>query len=229
LEETLMPLAQEDLAGFTAHVRKAMFDGARTHRWPDNFTNLWPNITPEYRFQHTLHVLKFVEMLQREDGGDLEVLQTSAIFHDVSHFSCHYDVHGRVSAEMARTYLVERGLDSTFVDRVYQTIDDHASDKPPSYYLTDAPVESIILIEADLADKLGPNGVVTHLLLSGYNRRLWQATNEALERFVIGRGERALSSGKIRWTPAGRRLIEERLAWVRRFLGEIREDIACVF
>lgn len=232
-----MNVTKQDLEVFTEHVRNTMFEGAKTHRWPDEFADLWPNITPEYRFQHTLHVRGFVERLQGEEGGELEVLQVAAIFHDVSHFYCSYDAHGRVSAEMARDYLKSHRSTSgspfspDFIDRVFLTIDDHASNKPDTYYLTEAPLESRILIEADLADKLGLNGVVTHLLLSGYNQRFWRETNDALERYVIGRGERALANDgkKFRFTPAGRRLIEERLDRVRRFLAEMKEDIACVF
>jgi len=230
-------VADRDLLLFTEHVRQAMFDGAKTHKWPDEVADLWPNVTPEYRFQHTLHVRRFVERLQGEEGGDLAVLQTSAIFHDISHFYCSYDVHGRVSAEMARDYLggrrdsSGRSFSPEFIDRVFLTIDDHASDKPDTYYLEEAPLESMILIEADLADKLGVSGVVTHLLISGYNHRLWQAATEALERHVVGRGERALARDgqRLRFTPAGRRLIEQRLDRAKLLLQEIREDIACVF
>ncbi len=232
-----MNVTSKDLDLFTEHVRQAMFQGASTHRWPNEFAGLWPNITPEYRFQHTLHVRRFAERLQREEGGDLEVLQVAAIFHDVSHFYCSYDVHGRVSAEMARDYLTGhastsgRPFSADFIGKVFLTIDDHASDKPEAYYLEEAPPESMMLIEADLADKLGVNGIVTHLLLSGHSHRLWRETIETLERYVIRRGERALADDgrKFRMTRAGRRLIEERLDRVKRFLAEMREDIACEF
>ncbi len=232
-----MNVTEQDLELFTGHVRETMFRCAQTHRWPDELANLWPNITPEYRFQHTFHVRRFSETLQAQEGGDLEVLQVAAIFHDVSHFCTSYDEHGRVSAEMTRDYLGSRPSSSgaafapAFIDKVYLTIDDHASDKPASYYLAQAPLESMILIEADLADKLGPSGLVSHLLLSGRNGRFWKATNAALEEHVIGRGERALANDgkRYRLTPAGRRLIEERLAWTKDLLEEIKTDIACIF
>jgi hypothetical protein len=232
-----LSVAESDLQLFTAHVRETMFKGAETHRWPDEWANLWPNITPEFRFQHTLHVRRLVERLQGEEGGDLSVLQTAAIFHDISHFCSAYDVHGHVAAEMTRDYLsgrrdaAGRAFSADFIDKVYLTIDDHASNKPDSYYLGEVPHESMLLIQADLADKLGPCGAVNQLLLSGYNHRFWQATIEALELYVIGRGERALANDgkRHRLTRAGRRLIEERMAWVRDFLIEMRQDMACVF
>ncbi len=232
-----MTVTEEDLQVFTEHVRDTMFRCSESHRWPDEFADLWPNITPQYRFQHTLHVRRFCERLRAEQGGDLEVLRVAAIFHDISHFCAPYGDHGRVSAEMARDYLRAHRSGSgvpygpAFIDKVFLTIDDHASDKSDAYYLSEAPLESMILIEADLADKLGPSGLVSHLLLSGYNRRFWRATNEALEQYVIGRGERALANDGLRYrlTPAGRRLIEERLAWTKRLLEQIRADVACIF
>ncbi len=232
-----MTVGAADLVLFTEHVRQTMFEGAKTHVWEPEFAELWPNITPEYRFQHTLHVRRFVERLQGEEGGDLEVLQTAAIFHDISHFHCSYDVHGRVSAEMARHYLETHRTAAGgpfppwFIDKVFLTIDDHASDKAHSYYLEQAPLESMILIEADLADKLGVNGTMSHLLISGHKERFWRETLEGLERYIIARGERALANDgkKFRMTPAGRRLIEERVAWVKRFLAEARTEIACEF
>lgn len=226
----------DDLRVFTDHVRRTMFECAATLDRPVA-AEFWPLVTPQYRFQHTLHVRRFIERLQAEEGGDLGLLQTSAIFHDISHFSTTYDQHGRVSAEMARDYLTtHRGstgapFPAEFIDRVYLTIDDHASDKPSSYYLEEVPLESMLLIEADLLDKLGPNGAVAHLLLSGANHRLWQAAIATIERDVIGRGERALGNDGKRFhlTPHARRMIEERLTWTRHFLAEVREDVACLF
>ena len=142
-----MNVSDQDLELITDHVRETMFRCAETHQWPDEFANLWPNITPEYRFQHTLHVRRFCEILQAREGGDLEVLRVAAIFHDISHFCTGYREHGRVSAEMARDYLGSHRSSSgeTFspalIERVYLTIDDHASDKPASYYLSQAPLE----------------------------------------------------------------------------------------
>ncbi len=229
-------LTTDDLQVFTDHVRRTMFECAVTLDRPQA-AEFWPLSTPEYRFQHTLHVRRFVERLQAEEGGDLELLQTSAIFHDISHFSTTYDQHGRVSAEMARDYLTSHRsstgepFPADFIDRVFLTIDDHASDKPSSYYLDEVPLESMLLIEADLLDKLGPNGAFAHLLLSGANHRLWQAALATIERDVIGRGERALGNDGKRFhlTPVARRMIEERLAWTKHFLAEVREDVACLF
>lgn len=230
-------LTSQDLESFTAHVRETMFSGAKTHVWPPEQAHLWPMITPEYRFQHTLHVRRFVEVLQAEDGGDLTVLQTAAIFHDISHFHTSYDDHGRVSAEMAKDYLTNHPSSegtlfrAAFIDRVFTTVDDHASDKPDAYFLNEAPLESMILIEADLLDKVGPTGVISHLMLQGANRRFWREAIDDLQRRVIDRGRRALGNDgrKFRMTPAGRRLIEERLAWTEQFLAAAQSDTLSVF
>lgn len=228
-------ITDEDLERFTAYVRETMFEGAKTHRWPEEVADFWPSISPEYRFQHSLHVRRFVERLQREEGGDPDVLRTAAIFHDVSHFRCPNEIHGRVAADMARSYLEShtsasgRPFPPAFIDKVHLTIDDHGGDKPETYYLEELPLESAHLITADLADKIGPAGVISHLMLCGHKRRLWRETKDTIERYLIGRAERALSGKRLRLTPAGRRLIEERLEWTRNFVRQMSEDIALVF
>jgi len=222
-------ITEEQLSHFTDYVRRTMFDDAAERGVPEDFRDSWPLISPEYRFQHTLHVRKFIEKLQAEEGGDLAVLQTAAIFHDISHFRVHYSEHGRVSAEMARDYLTAESLPREFVDKVYLTIDDHSSDKPDSYYRNELPLESQLLIEADLLDKIGPIGVTATILLCGYNGEFWQCIDSRIRKHVIGRGERALDHPLITFTLTGRSLVEERLAWTRRFLEDMREDIACVF
>lgn len=200
-------------------------DGSQP-RSPDEF---WPLTSPEYRFQHTLHVRRFIERLQAEEGGDLDVLRTAAIFHDISHFRVGYESHGPASADLLRDYLTPLGYPPGFIDRVHLTVVDHYSDKPESYYRDELPLESQLLIEADVLDKVGPIGVTAHILLCGANRRFWQAIDEYVTRDVLGRGERALKHPLIRLTPTGRRLMEERVAWTRRFLAEMKEDVACVF
>jgi uncharacterized protein len=222
-------ITEEDLDRFTRYVRTTMFEDAAGRETPEDVRDFWPFITPEYRFQHSLHVRRFVEKLQEGEGGDLDVLRTAAVFHDISHFRVDYSVHGRVSAEMARDYLISNGYPAPFVDLVHLTVDDHSSEKPDSYYREELPIESQLLIEADLLDKLGPVAVTSTILLCGHNRQYWGSIEERVVKYVIGRGNRALNHPVIRFTPTGRRLVEERLAWTRRFLEEMKEDVACLF
>jgi len=86
-----------------------------------------------------------------------------------------------------------------------------------------------LLIEADLLDKIGPIGVTATILLCGHNGEFWQSIDSRIRKYVIGRGERALDHPLITFTPTGRGLVEERLTWTRRFLEDMKEDIACVF
>lgn len=204
-------------------------DAARRAATSPAPVELWPLNSPEYRFQHTLHVRRFVERLHAGEGGDLDVLRAAAIFHDISHFRVDYDTHGLASADLAREHLTAAGYPPGFVDRVHRTVFDHSSDQPESYYRERLPLESQLLIEADVLDKVGPIGVTAHILLCGRNGRFWQAIEEFVTRDVLGRGERALDHPLIRLTPTGRRLMEERLAWTRRFLADMKEDVAGIF
>lgn len=216
-----------DYERFLVYVKDTMFSDSRTHSVHD--PQFWPMVSPEYRYQHTLHVRRYIELLQAQEGGELDVLITSAIFHDISHFRVDYRGHGRVSAQMTRDYLSGAGYDQDFVDRVYLTVDDHSSDKPMSYYQTEAPLESRLLIEADFLDKIGPVGVFTQLLHDGSHRRLWKEIEGRFQQYLVDRGNRALNNPQFPLTLTAQRLVREKVDWTQRFLEDVRREIAFEF
>ena len=75
----------------------------------------YDNITDRKRpfrnkLDHTLRVLAWVRRIAEEEGGDLELLTTCAIFHDVG-YTVDPPNHPAVSARMCDEYLAARGFD----------------------------------------------------------------------------------------------------------------------
>ncbi|MHB8928813.1 MAG: hypothetical protein ACYC9Q_14420 [Bacillota bacterium] len=79
----------DDLQAFTDHVKRTMFESAATLDRPEA-AEFWPLVTPEYRFQHTIHVRRFVQRLQAEEGGDLETAPD--VGHLPRHLSLQHDL-----------------------------------------------------------------------------------------------------------------------------------------
>jgi uncharacterized protein len=111
----------------------------------------------------------------------------AALFHDIAKLEVDQDVHAEAGARIAREYL-ETHCDypRSFVEQVYDAIEDHSYQGP----LTDLPLETRCLIEADLLDKVGANGMALMLLRMGYESRTHMDAAEMIGR-VLERGRDA--------------------------------------
>ena len=82
-----------------------------------------PNYPFRSRFRHTLRVLMWVERLQKELGGDLDILTYSAILHDCAWNG--KENHAVVSYRVAKDFLDDFEMEKEFKRKVLEGILHH--------------------------------------------------------------------------------------------------------
>lgn len=154
-------------------------DGGRM-RW-------YPWHSAEYRFTHIRNVVDLGERIAREEGADVDVVRVAALFHDIAKLEAEQEEHADEGARIARKYLETHGdFAPSFVDQVGAAIADHSHQGD----LSELPLETRCLIEADVLDKAGANGAALMLLRMGYEARTHVDAAEMIDR-VLERGENA--------------------------------------
>ena len=188
-------------------------DGGRM-RW-------YPWHSAEYRFNHIRNVVDLAERIAIEEGADVEVTKVAALFHDVAKLEADQDVHAEAGAEVARKYLQTHGeYPDSFIDAVCRSVEDHSYQGP----VTDVALETQCLIEADLLDKVGANGMTLMLLRMGYESRTDTDSAQVGDR-VLDRGKEAASrvESDAAESVAHKRL--KRVKWFREWLADEVADI----
>lgn len=88
----------------------------------------------EYRLQHSYRVANIGKMIAEKEGFDVTEMVIACLLHDVSYrdeFETQEDWvnHGRNSAQIARTFLEELGMDETRINDICYGIAIHVDDK----------------------------------------------------------------------------------------------------
>jgi uncharacterized protein len=176
----------------------------------------YPWHSADYRYNHIVNVVGLAERIARREGADVDVVKVAALFHDIAKLDADQEVHAEEGARIAREYLESRGeFPQSFVDRVYQSVADHSHQGE----LEALPIETRCLIEADLLDKIGANGVALMLLRMGYEARTHMGAADMVER-VLERGKDAAERVE---SDAAESIAHERLKrakWFREWLEE---------
>ncbi len=147
----------------------------------------YPWHSAEYRFNHIRNVVSLAETIAEREGANVDVTRVAALFHDIAKLEVDQDVHADEGARIAREYLTNRGdYPESFVDQVCEAVREHSYQGP----LSDLPLETRCLIEADLLDKVGANGTALMLLRMGYESRTHMDAAEMVGR-VLERGKDA--------------------------------------
>lgn len=155
-------------------------DGGRM-RW-------YPWHSAEYRFNHILNVVSVATHIAEKEGANTDVVRVAALFHDIAKLEVDQDVHAEAGARITREYLRSHcEYPSSFVDEVCDSIETHSYQGS----LTDLPLEARCLIESDLLDKVGANGMTLILLRMGYEARTHTDAPEMINR-IVERGENVL-------------------------------------
>jgi uncharacterized protein len=174
----------------------------------------YPWHSAEYRFNHILNVVDLATEIARKEGANVDVTRVAALFHDIAKLEAEQDRHAEVGANIAKEYLTTRGeYPPSFVEQVAQAVEDHSYQGE----LTNLPLETQCLIEADILDKVGANGATLLLLRMGYESRTHMDASEMVER-VIERGrdaEERIRSDTAE-SVAHRRL--KRVVWLKEWL-----------
>ncbi len=183
----------------------------------------------EYRWQHTLNVLRNAELILAGEGAqasEAEVVRFAVILHDVSMFDCAHEIHGQVSATIAEKYLTDQGYPPDFVSRVGRAVAEHGIDLGPIPPVEQGELLSWagkVVLEADILDKLGASAITGALLDLGEQRKLiHECRQELAEGFSM---ERAVAFKDYIWTTTGRKLAEQRFDFYLRFLEQLAEEV----
>ncbi|WP_135533499.1 HD domain-containing protein [Halostella pelagica] len=176
----------------------------------------YPWHSADYRHNHILNVVELAEEIARAEGADVDVTRVAALFHDVAKLDAEQDIHAEEGARVAREYLQSRGdYPQSFVDAVCNSVAEHSYQGD----LSDLPLETQCLVEADLLDKVGANGTALMLLRMGYEARTHMDAAEMVDR-VLERGRDAADRVQTDTAEsiAYRRL--KRVKWFREWLSD---------
>ena len=120
---------------------------------------------PAHDWQHNLRVMAMCERIGREEGADMTILRLSALLHDIGRAEERRtgECHAKISARVAGSWLMERGMTDDFISCVQSTILAHRfrKDRPPTT------LEEQILFDADKLDSIGAIGVGRAFAYSG--------------------------------------------------------------
>jgi uncharacterized protein len=207
------PISGEEYAQMEAFVRDYLRasvenedEGGRM-RW-------YPWHSAEYRFNHIRNVVDIAEQIAEAEGANADVTRIAALFHDIAKLEVDQDIHAEEGARIAREFLTSHGdYPTSFVDQVCTAVEAHSYQGP----LDDVSLETQCLIEADLLDKVGANGMALMLLRMGYESRTHMDAAEMAGR-VLERGQDARDRVQSQTAQdiAHRRL--KRVKWYREWL-----------
>jgi uncharacterized protein len=185
-------------------------DGGRM-RW-------YPWHSAEYRFNHILNVVDLGERIAREEGADVDAVRVAALFHDIAKLEADQETHAEEGARIARKYLETHGeFPQSFVDQVCRAVAEHSHQGD----LTDLSLETQCLIEADLLDKAGANGVALMLLRMGYEARTHVDAADMVERVL----ERSVDAADRVETDTADSIAHQRLKRVRWFRDWLESEV----
>ena len=97
--------------------------------------------------EHVLYVYKYATMIAKDKKADLEIVELSALLHDISMTepSLDRDKHNEYSATLAEELLTKAGYSNERIKKIKQCILNHSS-KRKEYRTT---IEEQILVDAD--------------------------------------------------------------------------------
>ena len=179
----------------------------------------YPWHSAEYRFNHILNVVELSQEIARAEGANVDVTRVAALFHDVAKLEVDQDVHADAGADIAREYLhAHSDYPDSFVDQVCTAVRDHSYQED----VTDLPLETQCLIEADVLDKVGANGTALMLLRMGYEARSHMDAAEMVGR-VVERGRDARNRIESETAAA---ILQRRLKRARWFQEWLEAEVA---
>lgn len=176
------------------------------------------------RFHHTMRVYKWMltlyEAYPRKEEIDFEALAIATIFHDIGY--CNVDNienHAKMGAEYCRKYLQQAEYDEERIDFICDLIARH-SDKDKMH--DDIPTELVLLLEADLLDDTGAQGLVMDTWLEAvYEENItFESILQHMERYTL----RYMQDNPMR-TLKGKAIWEEKRKLTEAFVESYKEDL----
>lgn len=176
------------------------------------------------RFEHTMRVYKWMKKLYAaypdKEHLDLEALSIATIFHDVGYCDVeNIKNHAKASAIYCREYLMDKKYPLGKTDFICDIIARHSS-KGTLY--EDIPGELVLLLEADLLDDTGAQGLVLDIWMEAAREEnvSFQSILEHMEKYSVS----MMQDNPMR-TEEGIKIWNEKKMLTEAFVRSYREDI----
>jgi uncharacterized protein len=211
------PVSESEFEEMAAFVRD--FLSASVENEEDGGRMRWyPWHSSEYRFNHITNVVDLAERIASEEGANVDVVRVAALFHDIAKLEADQEVHAEEGARIARKYLETHGdFAQSFVDQVCRAVESHSYQGDVS----DLSLETQVLIEADLLDKAGANGVALMLLRMGYEARTHVDASEMVGRVL----DRSVDAAERVESDTAESIAHQRLKRVRWFREWLEAEV----
>jgi uncharacterized protein len=112
-----------------------------------------PDFKHRDRYRHSKRVMTWAVRLQELEGGDIDVVKTAALLHDIG-----WDDkvnHAKVSHDLSKPFLKKIGIDKEQRKKILEAIKYHnARNKKDLHF------ETYIMQDADLLDELGAMSII---------------------------------------------------------------------
>lgn len=176
------------------------------------------------RFEHTMRVYEWMKKLYaafpEREHVDMEALSIATIFHDIGYCNVeNIKNHAEASAKYCREYLEDKQYPSGKADYICDLIRKHSN---KGLLHENIPVELILLLEADLLDGTGAQGLVLDIWLEAVREKdaSFQSILAHMEKYTLA----AMQNNPMR-TAEGIKIWNEKKALSERFVQAYKEDI----
>ncbi len=184
------------------------------------------------RIDHTKRVYCWMEKLYEaypeKDSLDADALRIATIFHDCGYCAMADgaaekllpgEKHAAVSARLCRGYLEREGFPEETIDFICRLIAQH-SDK--SLLTKDIPAELLLLLEADLLDDTGLQGIVVDIWMevAAKEDATFESIIKHIRRFTLG----MMRENPMR-TAKAREIWKEKRRLTEQFVKKLEEDL----
>jgi uncharacterized protein len=173
-------------------------------------------------FDHVERVLASARAISAEAGGDRFVIELAALLHDVGDAKFHNGAER--SGEMSREILSELGVDEATTSHVAHIVDilsfRKRGDAEP---LT---LEGQIVQDADRLDAIGAIGIVRTIEYGATVGQPFYVADDATAKSGVGHFyEKLFKLRDLMNTAAGKRMAEQREAFMRTFLEQFYAEM----
>ena len=179
-------------------------------------------------YDHVQRVLNTARTLQARSGGDLLVIELSAILHDVGDAKFH---NGKErSREFSIDILEQFGVDDLIVSHVAQIVDNISFRKQDT--AESLTLEGQVVQDADRLDALGAIGIVRTIEFGAvFGQPFYTVSTEEPNAVPQKTGiahfhEKLFKLRDLMNTEAGRELAKEREDFMRSFLAQFERECA---
>jgi len=190
------------------------------------------DISPSHDWLHVKRVANLAEELQKNEGGDQEIMMLSVYLHDIGRAredNGEIKDHAAWGAKKAGEILSNQGYDQEVIESVQHCIEAHRY----SNNIEPETVEAEILSDADNLDAIGATGIARTFSFSGESQqplaRLENPKKEGRETTLNHVREKLLDLKDRMYTDKGLEIAENRHKFtenfVEQFEAEMRGDL----